>query len=254
MKLNKYMFREYDIRGVYGKDIDEEISYLIGKAFGTKLASLGKDTTIVGYDNRISSPIIEKNVVKGITECGINVVRLGLVTTPMYYYSWDLLNIKCGMMITASHNPKDDNGFKFSYNGIHNAFGKSTLELYDIIEKKQFIESDSLGKCAFDGPQDLVDHQTTIVTFKNGVTASLNMIGGTSYPCRTIHITLTSGEIFGVFEENKLTIRKYDKEHFSRETKYLFRKCWYWSWWWRYAFNRRLHRLFKNGQNVHFTN
>ena len=139
------MFREYDIRGVYGKDIDEEISYLIGKAFGTKLASLGKDTTIVGYDNRISSPIIEKNVVKGITECGINVVRLGLVTTPMYYYSWDLLNIKCGMMITASHNPKDDNGFKFSYNGIHNAFGKSTLELYDIIEKKQFIESDSLG-------------------------------------------------------------------------------------------------------------
>lgn len=145
MKLNKYMFREYDIRGVYGKDIDEEISYLIGKAFGTKLASLGKDTTIVGYDNRISSPIIEKNVVKGITECGINVVRLGLVTTPMYYYSWDLLNIKCGMMITASHNPKDDNGFKFSYNGIHNAFGKSTLELYDIIEKKQFIESDSLG-------------------------------------------------------------------------------------------------------------
>lgn len=145
MKLNKYMFREYDIRGVYGKDIDEEISYLIGKAFGTKLASLGKDTTIVGYDNRISSPIIEKNVVKGITECGINVVRLGLVTTPMYYYSWDLLNIKCGMMITASHNPKDDNGFKFSYNGIHNAFGKSTLELYDIIEKKQFIESTNLG-------------------------------------------------------------------------------------------------------------
>lgn len=145
MKLNKYMFREYDIRGVYGKDIDEEISYLIGKVFGTKLASLGKDTTIVGYDNRISSPIIEKNVVKGITECGINVVRLGLVTTPMYYYSWDLLNIKCGMMITASHNPKDDNGFKFSYNGIHNAFGKSTLELYDIIEKKQFIESTNLG-------------------------------------------------------------------------------------------------------------
>lgn len=89
-------------------------------------------------------------------------------------------------------------------------------------KKKVFLESDSLGKCAFDGPQDLVDHQTTIVTFKNGVTASLNMIGGTSYPCRTIHIILTSGEIFGVFEENKLTIRKYDKEHFSRETKNIY--------------------------------
>ena len=145
MKLNKLMFREYDIRGVYGKDIDEEVSYLIGKAFATKLVELGKDTTIIGYDNRISSPIIEKNLVKGITECGVNVVRLGLVTTPMYYYSWDLLNIKCGLMITASHNPKDDNGFKFSYNGIHNACGTSSLELYNIIMNNEFKSTGTTG-------------------------------------------------------------------------------------------------------------
>ena len=143
--VNKFMFREYDIRGVYGVDINEEVSYLIGKAFGTKLASFGLNKTIVGYDNRKSSPIIEKNVIKGITECGIDVVRLGLVTTPMYYYSWDLLNIKCGMMITASHNPKDDNGFKFSYNGIHNAYGEQVRELYDIIANNNFINSDKIG-------------------------------------------------------------------------------------------------------------
>lgn len=146
MELNKYMFREYDIRGVYGKDIDEDVAYLIGRAFGTKLKRLGKDTTIVGYDNRKSSPIIEKNVTRGIRECGVNVVRLGEVTTPMYYYSWDLLNIKCGMMITASHNPKDDNGFKFSYNGIHNACGKSTMELYDIIISHDFFSNGKLGE------------------------------------------------------------------------------------------------------------
>lgn len=145
MELNKLMFREYDIRGVYGKDIDEEVSYLIGKAFGSKLASFGLNKTIVGYDNRYSSPIIEKQVVKGITECGIDVVRLGLVTTPMYYYAWDLLNIKCGIMITASHNPKDDNGFKFSYNGIHNAYGKQVAELYDIIVNNEFVISNKLG-------------------------------------------------------------------------------------------------------------
>ena len=145
MELNKYMFREYDIRGVYGKDIDEEVSYLIGKAFATKLVELGKDTTIIGYDNRISSPIIEKNLVKGITECGVNVVRLELITTPMYYYSWDLLNIKCGLMITASHNPKDDNGFKFSYNGIHNACGTSSLELYNIIMNNAFKSTGTTG-------------------------------------------------------------------------------------------------------------
>ena len=145
MELNKNIFREYDIRGIYGKDIDEEISYLIGKALGTKLVRLNKNTTLVGYDNRISSPIIEKNLIKGITECGINVVRLGLVTTPMYYYGWDLLNIKCGIMITASHNPKDDNGFKFSYNGIHNAYGDSSLELYNMIINKDFTQGDKIG-------------------------------------------------------------------------------------------------------------
>ena len=189
------MFREYDIRGVYGKDIDEEISYLIGKAFGTKLASLGKDTTIVGYDNRISSPIIEKNVVKGITECGINVVRLGLVTTPMYYYSWDLLNIKCGMMITASHNPKDDNGFKFSYNGIHNAFGKSTLELYDIIEKKQFIESDSLGTI-----KDVNIKQDYIKMITEGINLGNRKLK-VVYDCGNGTTCIVADDIFNTFKD-----------------------------------------------------
>ncbi len=138
MKVNKLMFREYDIRGIYNEDIDEEVSYLIGRAFGSNLKRMGKTEALVGYDNRISSPIIEKNLVKGITDSGINVVRLGLVTTPMYYYGWDLLNIKCGVMITASHNPKEYNGFKFSYNGIHNAYGKDVYNLYDTIINKDF--------------------------------------------------------------------------------------------------------------------
>ena len=140
MNINKLMFREYDIRGIYGEDINEEISYLIGRAFGSNLKKIGKETTIVGYDNRSSSPIVEENLVKGITESGVNVVRLGLVTTPMYYFAWDLLNIKCGIMITASHNPKEYNGFKFSYNGIHNAYGKDVYNLYDTIINKDFTE------------------------------------------------------------------------------------------------------------------
>ena len=145
IKINKYIFREYDIRGVYEKDITPEIAYFIGRAFGSNLKKIGKDTTLVGYDNRDSSPILEENLVKGIIECGINVVRLGLVTTPMYYYGWDLLDIHCGIMVTASHNPKDDNGFKFSYNGIHNAYGNSTLELYNMIINQDFITSQIPG-------------------------------------------------------------------------------------------------------------
>ena len=140
MKLNKLMFREYDIRGIYGTDIDEEVSYHIGRAYATRLLSLGKNKMIVGYDNRASSPIIEENLVKGLTEGGVDVVRLGLVTTPMYYYAWDKLNIKCGIMITASHNPKEYNGFKMSYNGIHNCFGKDVIDLYYIIKNNIYSE------------------------------------------------------------------------------------------------------------------
>ena len=140
MKINKLMFREYDIRGIYNEDIDEEVSYLIGRAFASNLKRLGKSKTIVGYDNRASSTTIEKSLIKGITESGVDVVRLGLVTTPMYYFAWDYLNIKSGIMITASHNPKEYNGFKFSYNGLHNACGNDVYNLYDVIINKDFTK------------------------------------------------------------------------------------------------------------------
>lgn len=140
MELKKAMFREYDIRGIYPKEVNEESAYLIGRAYATKLLSLGKNKIIVGYDNRSSSETLEKNLIKGLTESGVSVVRLGLVTTPMYYYAWEKLNIKAGIMITASHNPKEYNGFKMSYNGIHNIYGKDVTDLYYIILNGIFSE------------------------------------------------------------------------------------------------------------------
>lgn len=144
MELNRLMFREYDIRGIWNEDITEEISYHIGRAYATKLLSFGKNKMIVGYDNRLSSPIIEENLVKGLTEGGVNVVRLGLVTTPMYYYAWDKLNIHAGIMITASHNPKEYNGFKMSYNGINNMFGKDVSDLYYVIINGIYSEGNGM--------------------------------------------------------------------------------------------------------------
>lgn len=144
MELNKSIFREYDIRGIYGTDINEELAYNLGRAFATKLLSLKKNKLIVGYDNRASSETIERNLVRGLTEGGVDVVRIGLVTTPMYYYAWDRLNIKCGIMITASHNPKEYNGFKMSYNGIHNCFGNEVMELYYIMLNGIYSEGNGL--------------------------------------------------------------------------------------------------------------
>ncbi len=139
MKVNKYIFREYDIRGIYNVDIDEEVSYLIGRAFASKMSKLGLNKTLLAYDNRLSSPIIEKNVLKGLLDSGITVYRLGLASTPMCYFATNYFNVNCSMMITASHNPKEYNGFKFSYNGIHNAFGDSVRELYELIINNDFV-------------------------------------------------------------------------------------------------------------------
>lgn len=95
--------------------------------------------------------------------------------------------------------------------------GKQWNELTIEEKEKVFMESPTLGKCAFDGPQDIVDHQTVSVSFTNGVTATLNMIGGSSYPCRTLHIITTSGEIYGVMESGKIHVRKYQKAEFWRD-------------------------------------
>ena len=140
MKLNKLMFREYDIRGIWKEDIDEEVSYLIGRAFASKMTKLGLNKTVLAYDNRLSSEAIETNLLKGLVESGITVYRLGLASTPMCYYASNYYKTNCSMMITASHNPKEYNGFKFSYNGIHNAFGDQVREIYDLIEKKDFVD------------------------------------------------------------------------------------------------------------------
>ena len=142
MEVNKEMFREYDIRGVYGTDLSGEVAYLIGKAFGTKLREQNIPSTVVAYDNRLSSVELEENLVRGLIETGIHVKRLGLATTPMCYFAANHLGTNSSMMITASHNPKEYNGFKFSYNGIHNAYGDSVKEIYDIISRGEFASGE----------------------------------------------------------------------------------------------------------------
>lgn len=159
MKVNKLMFREYDIRGIYGEDIDEEVSYLIGRAFASKLTKLGLNKTVLAHDNRLSSPVIKENLLKGLIDSGITVYDLGLASTPMCYFATNYYNVNTSMMITASHNPKEYNGFKFSYNGIHNAFGDQVREIYDIIERKDFV--DGQGKVI---PKDIRNEYIKLLT------------------------------------------------------------------------------------------
>jgi len=138
MEILKNIFREYDIRGIYNEELSDELAYHIGRAFGTNLVRKNISSTVVAYDNRLSSESLEKELVQGLVDCGIKVLRIGLATTPMCYFAANYLKTNSSMMITASHTPKEYNGFKFSYNGIHNAYGAEVMEIYDIISSNDY--------------------------------------------------------------------------------------------------------------------
>ena len=105
--------REYDIRGIVGKTLGEADAYAIGRTFATIIIRNGGKRVAVGYDGRLSSPMLEAALIKGLTESGVDVVRVGLGPTPMLYYAEAILDgVDGGIQITGSHNPADYNGFK----------------------------------------------------------------------------------------------------------------------------------------------
>ena len=99
---------------------------------------LNEKEVVVGYDNRLTSKGLAQEVIKGLISTGINVYNIGLVTTPMLYFTRINYNIPLGIMITASHNPKEYNGFKFSFSKEGNAYGKQIEEFYNYTKEKKF--------------------------------------------------------------------------------------------------------------------
>lgn len=134
------IFREYDIRGNVPNEINDEVAYKIGLGYGSYLQEkLNQKACIVSHDNRISSESLHNSLIKGLLETGINVIDYGLTTTPMHYYA-RYINDLFGIMITASHNPKDDNGFKFSFDKYANARGKMIHDLKEYIDNDNFLK------------------------------------------------------------------------------------------------------------------
>lgn len=140
--LDKTIFREYDIRGEYRTQIDAETAYTIGLVYGTKIKSLGKTECVVGHDNRLSGEELTNALLEGITSTGINVKYIGLVTTPMYYFACLHLKIDTGIMVTASHNPVGDNGFKIALSNYDNACGEAIKELYNLAVRGEFSKGE----------------------------------------------------------------------------------------------------------------
>ncbi|WP_443969567.1 phosphoglucomutase/phosphomannomutase PgmG [Sphingobium sp. CR28] len=107
--------REYDIRGIIGETLGEDDAYAIGRGFGTLVARARGRSAAVGYDGRLSSPVLEEALVRGLNDSGIHAVRIGMGPTPMLYYAEAVLDVDGGIQITGSHNPANYNGFKMVF-------------------------------------------------------------------------------------------------------------------------------------------
>ena len=110
------LLRDYDLRGTVGKTLDAADAWALGRSFGTIIARAGGSRIAVGYDGRLSSPMLEAALVDGLTASGVDVLRIGLGPTPMLYYAEAVCEVDGGIQITGSHNPGDQNGFKLVQN------------------------------------------------------------------------------------------------------------------------------------------
>ncbi len=122
------VLREYDIRGIVGKTLKPEDAFAIGRCFGSVIARAGGKKIAVGMDGRVSSPELEPQLVAGLRACGLEVLRVGLVATPMTYFATYALHADGCVMVTGSHNPPDYNGFKMMI-GKKPFFGAAIQEI-----------------------------------------------------------------------------------------------------------------------------
>jgi len=126
------IFKAYDIRGIYPSELDEETAYKIGRAF---VSFLDCKTVVIGRDMRLSSPSLFEALAKGITEQGADVIDIGLSITPMLYFAVKEFKYDAGIIITASHNPKEYNGLKLVTKAAFPVYGDDIQKIKKLLNK-----------------------------------------------------------------------------------------------------------------------
>jgi phosphomannomutase len=135
MQLSPSIFKAYDVRGIVPSTLDEEVAYALGFAFGTVAQTEGEREVAVGRDGRLSGPALSAALVRGLVASGVNVIDIGMVTTPMLYFAASTL-CSSGIQVTGSHNPKDYNGFKMVMAG-RAIYGEEIQALRRLMENSE---------------------------------------------------------------------------------------------------------------------
>jgi phosphomannomutase/phosphoglucomutase len=145
--MNQNIFREYDIRGIVGPDLNEETVALLARAIGTFFARGNAKRIAVGFDARESSPVFRDLLIKGLNDSGRDVLDIGRVPTPVLYFTVFTREVDGGVMITGSHNPADHNGFKISL-GKDSIYGAQIQEIKEIALSGHFAAGSGKAETA----------------------------------------------------------------------------------------------------------
>ena len=140
MQVAASIFKAYDIRGVVPATLDESVAEALGRAFGTVARQQGEQVVAVGRDGRLSGPALSAALIRGLVRAGIEVIDVGMVTTPMLYFAASTL-CRSGIQVTGSHNPKDYNGFKMVLAG-RAIFGEDIQALRRLIEQDGAVDAE----------------------------------------------------------------------------------------------------------------
>ena len=147
-KVDSIIFRAYDIRGIAGDSLTENVYFVLGLALGQMMKEAGENTVIVGRDGRLSSPDYAEAIMAGFSQSGISVKDIGLVPTPLMYFATHDLPYHSGVIITGSHNPKNYNGLKIVLSGqilSGDAIQALRKRVEQLCSLKEFVSSSVLG-------------------------------------------------------------------------------------------------------------
>ena len=153
-KVERGVFRAYDIRGIIGTQLDENAFYSIGKAVSCRLQALGRSAIFLARDGRLSSDSLASALKQGLLDSGITVIDLGAVATPVMYYATNASDVDSGLMVTGSHNPADYNGIKIVLAGTTLAHQDIDM-LYDLVTSGESLHGK--GQCL---PRDIMAEYT----------------------------------------------------------------------------------------------
>ncbi|MGQ9706550.1 MAG: phosphomannomutase/phosphoglucomutase [bacterium] len=223
MDIPERIFREYDIRGVVGDDLTENLVYNLGRGIGTFLTERGVSICALGYDMRPSSTPFADALTKGIISTGVDVIDIGMVPTPTLYFTTRYQSIKGGVMITGSHNPPQFNGFKVVC-GRGTIYGDDIKKIGEIMSKGEFVIGEgALKKMEVIG--EYKNHLISLIEKKGGLNIVVDCGNGMASECIVELLEKMGNKIMPLFCELDGTFPNHFPDPTILENTKAMRKC-----------------------------